>query len=82
MLLHDVSVAMDGSIEVLQQTHRHAGAPRAVLVEEEPVFAFPPEIPVIGNAFFLQQALDGDALLAALRLDLFNLFSCKHVSLY
>ena len=43
------------------------------------VFAFPPEVLVLRDSFFFQQVLDGDALLAALRLDLFDLFSCKHI---
>ena len=44
------------------------------------VLAFPPEVLMLRDAFLFQQGLDGDALLAALRLDLFNLFSCKHIS--
>ena len=43
------------------------------------VFAFPPEVLVLRDSFFFQKVLDGDALLAALRLDLFDLFSCKHI---
>ncbi len=38
VLIYAVAVALDGSLEVFQQSHRHAGAPGAVLIEEEPVF--------------------------------------------
>ena len=37
------------------------------------------EVPVLRDSSLFQQLLDGDALLAALRLDLFDLFSCKHI---
>ena len=37
VFVHDVTVALDGSGEVLQQTHGHAGAPGAMFIEEEPV---------------------------------------------
>ena len=37
VLIHDIAVALDGTLEVLQQAHSHAGTPRAVFVEEEPV---------------------------------------------
>ena len=37
VVVHDVTIALDGSGEVLQQPHGHAGAPGALLVEEKPV---------------------------------------------
>ena len=36
VLVHDVTVTLDGPLEVLQQTHSYAGATRAVFVKEEP----------------------------------------------
>lgn len=61
------------ALDALHQMH-------APVVETLAVFTFPPEILAVGDAFFFQQALDGDAPLAALRLNLFDLFSCKYIS--
>ena len=46
------------------------------------VLPLPPEVLVLWNAFLFQQGLDCCPFLPGLALDLFDLFACKHVSLY
>lgn len=43
------------------------------------VFPFPPKVLGIWNALLFQKVFDGNAPLATLLLNLFNLFSCKHI---
>ena len=43
------------------------------------VFPLPPEVLVLRNTSLFQQVLDRNTLLAALCLDFFDLFSCKHI---
>ena len=46
------------------------------------ILPLPPEVLVLWNAFLFQQGLDCCPFLPGLALDLFDLFACKHVSLY